>query len=319
MTSADTDKSLLRPTASARRTGVASPAASPASRWLSLRSIPSVLLGGVCVWALVRLFVLWTEEGEVAGDKASHRPAAVVSDADETVAERSPPRIDKEHLFAVRVLHENLRIEPLAKNALRPGEATILNFWGTFCTPCKDELPAFQSLMRELRAPMLHFVPVLVDDQVKASLARTMYDELHGPSPSEFVADGRLPDVDDPRLTELQAALGGRVNLPTTVVIDCERRIRWSKTRKLETKDFLELRGVLGRVLGELDTPTCVAARKRARRLEQGHGQHGPPDDGPGPRSTCHADGECDADRGETVKNCPVDCQPKIRIPRVSR
>lgn len=322
--SAEMDKSILVPPSSGQR--VSTTSVSVGGWPISLRSVPSILLGAVCVWAVVRLFFLRTEEIDVPEPGAidSHDEAVLVSD--ETDANVPPRRIDGQRLLSVRVLRENLNVEPLAKNALRAGEATLLNFWGTFCTPCIEELPAFKILTDDLAAPMLHFVPVLVDDQVKSSVARAMYDTLNGPIPSEFVADGRLPDADSRGLTELEAALGGRVSLPTTVVLDCEQHVRWSKTGKLEASDFKKLRGALDHVIGELGTPTCISERRRARRLQQAGGHVGLPLETsttgslgakPWPRSACNADGVCDAERAETVKSCPVDCKPKILSPSI--
>lgn len=325
MMSAETDKSILHPPSSGRR--LTAPSVSKGGRLLSLRAIPSILLGGVCVWAVIRLFVLRTEESDEQGPEEIYRDEGAAMASSETGDQSTPRLIDGERLLSVRVLRENLNVEPLSKNVLRPGEATVLNFWGTFCTPCIDELPAFKELTDDLAAPMLHFVPVLVDDQVRSSAARTMYDKLKGPNPSEFVSDGRLPDADSRGLTELEAALGGRVSLPTTVVLDCVHNVRWSKTGKLEDGDFTQLRDELDLVMSELDSPTCVAERRRARRLQQARGQDDPTlgetTNGGSlapkvkPRSACNADGVCDSGRGETVKSCPVDCKPKILPPSI--
>ncbi len=298
--------------------GAASASGGRSKMLRSLRSLPSILLAAVCVWAVVQLFVLRTEESDEPEPGAADPPhrEAVQVPAETTV--KSPPRlIDGERLLSVRVLRENLNVEPLAKNVLRAGEATLLNFWGTFCVPCIEELPAFKEVTDDLEAPMLHFVPVLVDDQVKSSEARAMYDTLGGPSPQEFVSDARLPDADRRGLTELEAALGGRVRLPTTVVLDCRQHIHWWKTGKLEARDFKKLRSVLDQVIAELDTPLCVAERRRARRLQHGDGQEERPLATPKPRSACNADGVCDGERGETVKTCPVDCKPTILTPRI--
>ena len=296
-------------------------------RALPLAQLPTLLLGAVCVWAVARLFVLRSLESDEPEPVAVGSPEESVRAPVETLAKGQPARrIDGQRLLSVRVLRENLNVEPLAKHVLRGGEATLLNFWGTYCTPCVEELPAFKELTEQLAAPMLHFVPVLVDDQVQVRAAREIYDRLGGPRASGFVADGRLPDPDSRGLTELEAAFGGAVSLPTTVVLDCEHRLRWSKRGKLGAGDLKELRGVLARVIEELGTPVCVAERRRARRQlqPQAPGRRLPPsleiesltggslETESVDQSDCNPDGKCDLEGGETVKNCPVDCKPKI-------
>lgn len=56
----------------------------------------------------------------------------------------------------------------LTNSALR-GKTVLLHFWATWCTPCKDELPALDALAASLDAA--HFVVVLiaVDDNATSA------------------------------------------------------------------------------------------------------------------------------------------------------
>lgn len=46
------------------------------------------------------------------------------------------------------------------------GKATVLNFWATWCGPCRTELPALQSLLNEFGGKGLVVLAVDVDVQV---------------------------------------------------------------------------------------------------------------------------------------------------------
>ena len=46
------------------------------------------------------------------------------------------------------------------------GKVVILNFWGTFCPPCVEEMPSLEKLYRALRAKGLEVVAVSVDESV---------------------------------------------------------------------------------------------------------------------------------------------------------
>ena len=44
------------------------------------------------------------------------------------------------------------------------GKVIAVNFWATWCPPCKREIPSFNTLQRELGAQGLQFVGVAIDD-----------------------------------------------------------------------------------------------------------------------------------------------------------
>jgi cytochrome c biogenesis protein CcmG/thiol:disulfide interchange protein DsbE len=44
------------------------------------------------------------------------------------------------------------------------GQVVLLNIWGTFCLPCRDEMPAIEKLLEALAAKGLKVVAISMDD-----------------------------------------------------------------------------------------------------------------------------------------------------------
>lgn len=44
------------------------------------------------------------------------------------------------------------------------GQVVLLNIWGTFCLPCRDEMPAIQKLNEAMAPKGLHVVAVSIDE-----------------------------------------------------------------------------------------------------------------------------------------------------------
>ena len=53
--------------------------------------------------------------------------------------------------------------EELALSDLR-GKVVVLNFWATWCPPCREEMPSFESIYREYQDRDVVFVGVAVAD-----------------------------------------------------------------------------------------------------------------------------------------------------------
>jgi len=90
------------------------------------------------------------------------------------------------------------------------GRVVLLNYWATWCPPCRAETPALVRIARDYRAAGLDVVGVSVDQ-----------DAMNSVPP--FVAEYRVPY---PVLLSGPPAPGGPVQaLPTTFLIDRQGRV----------------------------------------------------------------------------------------------
>lgn len=91
------------------------------------------------------------------------------------------------------------------------GKVVLLNFWATWCPPCKKEIPDFIELQARYRAQDLRIVGIAIDD------------------PDAVRAFAKESDINYTVLIgddEVSRQYGGIESIPTTFVIDKEGTIR---------------------------------------------------------------------------------------------
>jgi len=90
------------------------------------------------------------------------------------------------------------------------GKVVLVDFWGTFCAPCVEEMPVLVKLAREYEARGLAFVAPSLDDP------------RHAPVQVGVFIDGRVPGLAPYAAFADEAAADafGVHALPTLVVID---------------------------------------------------------------------------------------------------
>jgi thiol-disulfide isomerase/thioredoxin len=101
--------------------------------------------------------------------------------------------------------------QPLRLSSYR-GKVVLLDFWATWCVPCREEIPHFIDLQQKYRDRGLQVIGIAMDDGPEP--VRTFYQQFHMNYP---VVMGTA------KTGELY---GGVLGLPIAFVIDGEGRIQ---------------------------------------------------------------------------------------------
>ncbi len=115
-----------------------------------------------------------------------------------TVNEKSPPEAGDQRLQAAIAAHQ--------------GRPVLINFWATWCEPCRAEMPSLQRLADRWRDRGLAVITVAVADN-----SRQVEDYLRE-------IGVQLAVIHDPEQT-INQPWGARV-VPTTLILDTRHRIR---------------------------------------------------------------------------------------------
>jgi peroxiredoxin len=102
---------------------------------------------------------------------------------------------------------------PNLRLAEQRGQVVLVNFWATWCGPCRQELPQLDRLYEKYRSAGFVLLGVNVDDD--AARAAGIARQLGLRFPVLFDADKSVS-----RLYELQS-------MPATVLIDRDGRVRY--------------------------------------------------------------------------------------------
>jgi peroxiredoxin len=118
------------------------------------------------------------------------------------------------------------------------GEAAVLNFWGSWCGPCRVETPQFQEVYAEVRDRGVAFLGLNVKE-TSEQFAQAFVD-------SEGI---EFPSLYDPRGEVALAFRDYPANaIPSTIVLDRDGRVAAVYTGEVAQDD---LRAVLDRLLAE--------------------------------------------------------------------
>jgi peroxiredoxin len=118
------------------------------------------------------------------------------------------------------------------------GQVAVINFWGSWCAPCRVETPEFQQVFAEVRDRGVAFLGVAVKE-TDEQFPRAFVDRFGIEFPSLYDPSGEV-------------ALAFRnypANaIPSTIVLDRQGRVAAVYTGAVARRD---LRAVLNRLIGE--------------------------------------------------------------------
>lgn len=92
------------------------------------------------------------------------------------------------------------------------GQVRLVDFWATWCPPCREEIPSFKELHRDYGEKGLKILAISMDDDAKKVLP-------------PFLAKWEVPYTNLIGTEEVAQSFPGVVGLPTTFLIDREGRI----------------------------------------------------------------------------------------------
>jgi len=118
------------------------------------------------------------------------------------------------------------------------GDVAVLNFWGSWCAPCRVETPEFQQVYADMKDEGVSFLGLNVKE-TSEQFALAFVDRF----------GIQFPSLYDPRGEVALAFRGYPANaIPSTIVLDQQGRVAAVYTGTV-TKE--NLRTVIDRVLGE--------------------------------------------------------------------
>jgi thiol-disulfide isomerase/thioredoxin len=110
------------------------------------------------------------------------------------------------------------------------GKLLVVNFWATWCAPCREEMPEFVRFQEEFGAKGLQFVGIAVDD---ADKVRQFAAEIRLNYPALIGGYGAM---------ELSRTLGNRVMaLPFTIVVGRDGKVAHTHLGPLKSDQLRRL------------------------------------------------------------------------------
>jgi peroxiredoxin len=105
------------------------------------------------------------------------------------------------------------------------GKVVVIDFWATWCTPCRGEIPGYVELQKKYKDQGLVIVGLSVD-QGGAGLVKKFVQEYKVNYPVVLADDGVV------------SAFGGVEAIPTTFVLDRSGKVAHKKVGAVATEDF---------------------------------------------------------------------------------
>lgn len=196
---------------------------------MSRLPVPARMAIGAAVAALVGLAVAGCEGGQIAANDPQSSGQSFVGHSYESTVYQPGQRPAVPAVSGTTLTGQQLNLDSYK------GRTVVLNFWGSWCDPCRTEAPALGTLARQLQPEGVRFVGIDIRDEADAALAFMQNFNVSYPS---------LNDPSDQIALEFHSTVPPAA-IPTTLIIDSSGRIA---VRIFGASTYAELKGLVAKV-----------------------------------------------------------------------
>jgi len=144
----------------------------------------------------------------------------------------NPMEQEEEPMYLSSFSLENLEGEMINIDQYK-GTPLIINFWATWCSPCRREMPLLNAIHSDRNINDLTVIGIAIDEP---ELVRDFINELGIDFPI-LVGQGEAYD--------LMKDLGNSsITLPYTIFVEPDGLISWSKSTEIKYEDLNAMMGV---------------------------------------------------------------------------
>ncbi len=198
---------------------------------MSRLHVPARMAIGAAVAALGVLVTAGCDSGSIAANVPQSSGQSFVGHTYESTFYQVGQRPQAPDVSGTTLTGQKLNL------ASYKGKTIVLNFWGSWCDPCRAEAPALGTLARQLAPDGVRFVGVDIRDEPAAALAFMQNFNVSYPS---------LNDPNDQIALEFHSTVPPAA-IPTTLIIDRNGRIA---ARIFGASTYAELKDLVTKVAG---------------------------------------------------------------------
>jgi thiol-disulfide isomerase/thioredoxin len=187
--------------------------------------VPARIAIGAAVAALASLAAAGCESGQIAANVPQSSGQSFVGHSYESTFYQVGQRPVVPAVSGTTLAGQHLNL------ASYKGDTVVLNFWGSWCDPCRSEAPALGTLARQLQPDGVRFIGIDIRDEPDAALSFMQNFNVSYPS---------LNDPNDEIALEFHSTVPPAA-IPTTLIIDRNGRIAVRIFGASTYKDLKEL------------------------------------------------------------------------------